>query len=165
MHDRRSRTTERSPPGDSDQDPRPAPVGTAAVKDTLCRAFKLSKMSRSPRDEEREQRIAMEIVVDAYGPEEQAMGWYYSLEDRLRFPFTARCVAERVISPLRVGDEVEIVGMAPESECGHEMFVLIRWERGTLGVPLSQLVGVAVDEGTHQAIEDWRYWVAQGYEL
>jgi hypothetical protein len=122
-------------------------------------------MPRPSSDEEREQRIAMEIVVDAYGPEEQAMGWYYSLEGRLRFPFTARCVAERVISPLRVGDEVEIVGMAPESECGHEMFVLTRWERGRLGVPLSQLEGVAVDEGTRQAMEDWRYWVGRGYEL
>jgi hypothetical protein len=24
---------------------------------------------------------------------------------------------------------------------------------------------VAVDEPTRQAIEDWQYWVAQGYEL
>jgi hypothetical protein len=38
-------------------------------------------MRRLARDEERERRISMEIVVDAYGPEEQAMGWYYSLED------------------------------------------------------------------------------------
>jgi hypothetical protein len=70
-------------------------------------------MKRRPRDEEREQRITMEIVVDAYTPEEQAMGWYYSLEDRLHSPFVARCIAERAISPLRVGDEVEVVGMAP----------------------------------------------------
>ena len=26
----------------------------------------------------------------------------------------ARCVAERAISPLRVGDEVEVVGMVPQ---------------------------------------------------
>jgi hypothetical protein len=120
---------------------------------------------KRPRDEEREQRITMEIVVDAYTPEEQAMGWYYSLEDRLRFPFVARCIAERSISPLGVGDEVEVVGMAPEEECEHEMFVLIRWERRTLAVPLTQLEGVAVDEQTLQVIEDWQYWVAQGYEL
>src|SRR6266536_5193873 len=96
----------------------------------------------SARDEERERHISMEIIVDAYGPEEQAMGWYYSLEDRLGFPFVARCVAERAISPLRVGDEVEVVGMAPEEECAHEMFVMIRWERGTLVVPLAQLEAV-----------------------
>jgi hypothetical protein len=116
------------------------------------------------RDEEREQRISMEIVVDAYGPEEQAMGWYYSLEDRLSFPFLARCVAERAISPLRVGDELDVVGMAPEEECAHEMFVLTRWDRGTLAVPLAQLEGLAVDEPTREAMGDWQYWVAR-YEL
>jgi hypothetical protein len=122
-------------------------------------------MKRRSREEEREQRIAMEIVVDAYTPEEQAMGWYYSLEDRLHVPFVARCTAQRSISPLRVGDEVDVVGMAPEEECQHEMFVLIRWERRGLAVPLAQLEGVAVDEPTLQVIEDWQYWVVQGNEL
>jgi hypothetical protein len=121
-------------------------------------------MKRRSRDEEREQRITMEIVVDAYTPQEQAMGWYYSLQDRLGFPFVVRCIAERAIS-LRVGDQVEVVGMAPEEECQHEMFVLIRWERRPLAVPLVQLEGVTVDEQTLQVIEDWQYWVTQGYEL
>ena len=31
-------------------------------------------MKRRSRDEEREQRITMEIIVDAYTPEEQATG-------------------------------------------------------------------------------------------
>jgi Calcium binding len=39
------------------------------------------------------------------------------------------------------------------------------WERRTLCVPLSQLRGVALDEETREAIEDWHYWVGQGYEL
>ncbi len=80
------------------------------------------------RDEDREERISMEIVVDAYGESERAMGWYYYLEDKLHTPFLARCVKERAISPLRVGDEVEVVGMAPEDECGREMFVETPWE-------------------------------------
>jgi hypothetical protein len=33
--------------------------------------------SKPRQNEDREERIAMEIIVDAYGPEEQAMGWYY----------------------------------------------------------------------------------------
>jgi Calcium binding len=61
----------------------------------------------------REQRITMEVIVDA-SPEEQAMGWYHSLEDRLHFPFVATCIAERSISSLRVGHEVDVVGMAPK---------------------------------------------------
>jgi hypothetical protein len=105
-------------------------------------------MQRIPRDEEREQRIAMEIIVDAYSADEQAMGWYVYLEEHLQFPFLAKCTGTRAISPLRVGDEVEITGMAPEEECGHEMFVLTQWDRGSLGVPLSQLEGLVVDEQT-----------------
>ena len=123
-------------------------------------------MAESTRDEAREERIMMEIVVDAYGPEERSMGWYYYLQGQLQFPFPTRCVAERAISPLRTGDEVEVLDMAPEDECEHEMFVLMRWERRTLAVPLSQLEAATdVDEDTRQAIEDWHYWVERGYEF
>ena len=122
-------------------------------------------MTRQAEDEEREERIQMEIIVDAYGPEEQAMGWYYYLDDILQFPFSARCIARRTISPLEPGEEVEVVEMAPAEECEHEMFVLIRWKRRQLAVPLMQLEGIEVDEETKQAIEDWHYWVNRGYEL
>ncbi len=44
-------------------------------------------MAQRPRDDEREERITMEIIVDCYGPEEQAIGWYYYLEDKLSVPF------------------------------------------------------------------------------
>ena len=96
-------------------------------------------MPKSKKDPKRDDRISMEIVADAHGPEEQAMGWYYYLEEKLEFPFTATCIAERAISPLRQGDEVEVVEMAPERECSHDMFVGMRWERRPLAVPLSQL--------------------------
>ena len=92
-------------------------------------------MPERPRDDEREERIQMEIVVDAYGLEEQAIGWYTYLDDALQFPFLARCVAERATSPLQIGDVVEVVGMPPEEVCEHEMFVLTPWERRTLAVP------------------------------
>src|SRR5947208_729406 len=105
-------------------------------------------VERIPTDEEREERIHTEIIVDAYGPEEQAISWCYYLEDHLQFPFLTTCVARRATSPLRIGDEVEVVGMAPEEECEHEMFVLMPWERDTLAVPLSQLEVVHADEET-----------------
>ena len=37
-------------------------------------------MPERPVDEAREQRIQDEIVVDAYGPEEQATGWMSPLK-------------------------------------------------------------------------------------
>jgi hypothetical protein len=49
---------------------------------------------RPAEDPEREERIEMEIIVDAYGPEERAMSWYYYLQDALNFPFTATCIAK-----------------------------------------------------------------------
>ena len=79
------------------------------------------------------------MVVDAYGPDEQAMGWYAYLENTLEFPFRVRCSVERAISPLRVDDEVEVVDMGPESECAREMFVLTPWQPRLLAVPLMQL--------------------------
>ena len=52
-----------------------------------------SQKLRETKDKTREERISMEIIVDANGPEEQAMGWYYYLEEKLQFPFTALCRA------------------------------------------------------------------------
>src|SRR6266567_4449064 len=122
-------------------------------------------MTHQQEDEEREERISMEIIVDANGREEQAMGWYYYLEGKMQFPFSARCVTQRAISPLEPGEEVEVVGMAPVEECDHEMFVMIKWKSRKFAVPLVQLGGIDVDEKTQQAIEDWHYWVDQEYEL
>jgi hypothetical protein len=120
-------------------------------------------MARQAKDEAREERIHMEIIVDAYGALEQASGWYNYLDDTLQFPFSARCVVRRTTSPLEPDEKVEVVGMAPDEECEHDMFVLIRWKRRQLAVPLMQLEGIQVDEETQQAIEDWRYWVNRGY--
>ena len=122
--------------------------------------------TKSKRNKDCEERIETEIIVDAYGPEEQAMGWYYYLEEKLQFPFTALCSSKRAISPLQIKDEVDVIGMAPEKECQREMFVMIRWEKDGLGVPLSQLTAIkSVKEQTKQAVEDWHYWVQMGYQF
>jgi hypothetical protein len=111
----------------------------------------------------RDARIWDEIIVDAHEGSEQAMGWYYYLEGMLHFPFEARCVAKRAISPLRKGETVTVVAMAPAVECEREMFVQILWQGRSFGVPLIQLKGKKVGARTRQAIEDWHYWVSQDY--
>ena len=120
-------------------------------------------MQKPNRDPLREDRIHNEAIVDAYGPEEQAMGWYYYLEDKIRFPFQARCITSKVVSPLKKGESVEVRRMAPEDACATDMLVLIRWQGRNMAVPLSQLSPIGADESTLQAIGDWHYWVAQGY--
>jgi hypothetical protein len=101
--------------------------------------------------------------VDAYGPEEQAMGWYYYLENKLRFPFQTRCVASNVVSPFKKGEIVKVIRMAPEDACSRDMFVLIRWLDRSMAVPLSQLSALDADDSTVEAIADRHYWLDQGY--
>ena len=120
-------------------------------------------MAKPRKSSTREERIENEIVVDAYGPEERAMGWYYHLEDKIHFPFRARCTASKVVSPLKKGETVEVLKLAPEEACTDDMLVLIRWSNRKVAVPLSQLTAIDENESTEQAIADWQYWVAQGY--
>ena len=120
-------------------------------------------MKKGRKDPEREDRIHNEAIVDTYGPEEQAMGWYYYLENKLRFPFQARCIASKVVSPLKKGEIVEVRRMAPEDTCSSDMLVLIRWQSRSLAVPLSQLAAIDASESTAEAIGAWHYWVAQSY--
>jgi len=120
-------------------------------------------LKRSKKDPVREDRIDNEIIVDAYGPEEQIMGWYYYLEDKIRFPFQANCIAAKLVSPLRKGETVQVQRMASEDACSADMLVLIRWHGRTMAVPLSQLVAIDPDQSAAEAIGDWHYWVAQGY--
>ena len=122
-------------------------------------------MSEIEKDENRECRISNEAIVDAYGPEEQALGWYYYLEERMSFPFLAKCILERINSPLRIDERVKVVGMVDEYDCMVEMIVKIEWADRTFGVPLAQLKAVDVDDEAEEAIADWHYWVDRGYRL
>jgi Calcium binding len=122
-------------------------------------------MDRIKHDPDREERITMEIVVDAYGPEEQAMGWYYYLQETMTFPFKATCVTKRRSSPLKERATVTVLDMTAEEECEHDMLVEIEWDGDTLAVPLSQLKAPKADAATQQAIADWHYWVGRGYEF
>jgi hypothetical protein len=121
-------------------------------------------MRKLKKDRIREDRIHNEAIVDA-GPDEQAMSWYYYLESKISFPFQAKCVAAKLVSPLRKGEAAEVVRMAPENACMHDMLVQIRWRGQKIAVPLSQLDAIDPDELTKQTIGDWHYWVSQGYLL
>jgi hypothetical protein len=77
----------------------------------------------------------------------------------------ARCAVSRTVSPLKKGELVEVRRMAPEDVCSNDVLVRIRWQNRNLAVPLSQLVALDPDEATAEAIADWHYWVAQGYNF
>lgn len=122
-------------------------------------------MSQVERDENREERIEMEAVVDAYGEEERAMGWYYYLDDRLHLPFQAKWTSRQRPE----GRDVQVIEMSPEDDCSHDMFVEVRYLEGSVGdifsARLSEIHPIDVDEETAEAIADWHYWIGRGYEF
>jgi len=115
------------------------------------------------KDAAREERISEEAIVDAYGPEEQAMGWYYYLEDKISFPFAAECIAVNKRSPLDLGEHIMIARMAGEELCEHDMYVEVSWRDKVLAIPLSQIKPLDADDDTVEAIGDWHYWKNRGY--
>jgi len=122
-------------------------------------------MKRPNENREREDRFTDEVVVDAYGEEERAMGWYYYAANNIAFPFKARCSLKRSTSPLKAGDVVEVTGMAAEDDCMQELMVLIKWDDEDLAVPLIQLESPGSTGLTRQVLADWKYWVDRGYSF
>jgi hypothetical protein len=123
----------------------------------------------SVEDADREERILMEVVVDAYGSQERAMGWYYYLADRIIFPFYAECVTADKRSPIELGKQVAVLQMSGEDYCEHEIYVDISWNDRLLAIPLAQIKplhdeeGEDIDDDTLEAVEDWHYWKNRGY--
>lgn len=122
-------------------------------------------MARPKLNKEREDRILYEIVVDAYDEVERAMGWYYYLQEHLAAQFEARVRFEHPTSPLRVGDKVDVLGLASEEVCERDMFALVRWSNREFAVGMTQLHPLTSDQLVLQAFADWHYWVERGYEF
>lgn len=111
---------------------------------------------------EREDRIYDEAIVDAHGDEEIITSWYYHLEEKLDFPFTA---VVRVHSPgtPRQTIRVDMQAMAPVSRCGYWQM----WVLGSSGEQpdstlyhffLSDIVEAEAGPERLQALADWNYW-------
>ncbi len=121
-------------------------------------------MKQIPENKAREERIADEVTVDAYGSEEVMVGWLTYLQDNLDFPFEAKCIEERKISPLLEGEKVTVIELLDDDlNTESEFFVRIEWNGRKMGVPLAQLKPLKVSKETKQTIEDWQYWKARGY--
>jgi len=117
------------------------------------------------KDEACEERIYMDAIVDANGPEEVAMGWYYYLDDKISFPFIAECIVADKRTPLELNEKVTAQNMAGEDYCEHDMYVDVSWKEKTIAVPLTQLKPLDADDDSIEAIGDWHYWKEQGYEF
>jgi len=127
------------------------------IRNHVCRITK--------NDPVRDDRIVMEIVVDAYNSYERAIGWYCSIENTVENNVRCRCRKTCSMSPLKVGEEVDILSVAPDDDCESELFVFVQWNDRKLAVPLEQLEPIAGDPKAIEIIEDWLYWCLMGYEF
>jgi Calcium binding len=121
-------------------------------------------MPKSKIEKAREQQIQNEIIVDCYNESERFNGWYCYLEENLKFPFRALCIANAPVSPLKRGEQVEVIGIFDdERNQPGEIFVNVQWQRRQMAVPLRQLEGVGLSPQSGQVIADWHYWCSRGY--
>lgn len=109
------------------------------------------------REEVREERIEMEIIVDTYDGYEAAAGWYAYLENHINFPFKAEYSSKKTV--------VNVVGMADSDDCSSSMFAFIDLGDGIdlLLARLEDLSPLQLDEKSNEAIDDWKYWIKMGY--
>ena len=80
-------------------------------------------MTKRDKDEAREERIMMEIVVDCYDEDERAMGWETYLGETLQFPFQAKCIEVRRVSALKEGERVQVADIVPMEDPPSEPFL------------------------------------------
>lgn len=122
-------------------------------------------MSEVEQDNAREERIKMEVIVDAYDEQERAMGWYYYLEDRLSFPFPAKWISRNRPNARKV----TVLKMSSEDDCSNNMFVEVLYREGELEdvflAQLSDIQPLDPDSTTEEAIGDWHYWFERGYKF
>jgi hypothetical protein len=117
----------------------------------------------SKLDPTREHRIIYEIVVDCYNEFEVASAWYAYMEDKLEFPFQAKCVVRNGSGALDFGEQVTVTGLPDQEECEDGLKVLIEYLEDEIDVLIEEIECIAGSDETKTAIDDWRYGIAHGY--
>jgi len=93
------------------------------------------------KNEERENRIYNEIIVDCHDEEEQKMGWYYYMEEKLHFPFKATIIIQKRDSG-KTEKAVEVVQLSTNEEFGNDMLVGVCYDEHVFDVPLLSLKNI-----------------------
>jgi hypothetical protein len=110
-------------------------------------------------DKERDHRIHDEIIVDAYGDEEQAMSWYYYMEEKLVFPMKAK-VKLRLRGGKTEEKAVKIVEIDPESETSLTLrFGMTEGKSDRVQyISPADIVRIQTTEENLEVLNDWLYW-------
>ena len=111
------------------------------------------------KDAARDHRIHDEIIVDAYGDGEQAMSWYYYMEENMKFPMEAK-VKLRLRGGKTEEKAVKIVEVDPKSETSLTLRLGIaegKSERVQYISP-ADILSIQTTEEILEILNDWLYW-------
>lgn len=88
------------------------------------------------------------------------MGWYYTFEERLVFPFTATVQLKKKGGSIEE-KRVKIVGLHSKEEDFTDKDFQLEMEQGSYIVPIdySKLSRIEVDEETLEMFQIWDFWV------
>ena len=82
------------------------------------------------------------------------MGWYYYLDDKVSFPFSAECVTADKRSPLELSERVSAIKMSGEDICSNEMYIDVTWSGKVLAISLAKINPLDADDDTVEAVGD-----------
>jgi len=104
--------------------------------------------------------IDYEIIVDAYDDIEVSMGWYYTFDERLVFPFYANAQLKKKDKTIE-SKRVKMVGIhSKEEHFINKDFQLEMEESGyILPINYSQLSNIEADDETLEMFQIWDFWV------
>ncbi len=110
-------------------------------------------------DKEREHRIHDEIIVDAHGEYEQAMSWYYYMEENMEFPMKAK-VKLRLRGGKTEEKTVQIVEIDPKSETSLTLRLGMTEGKSDRVQYISpeDIVNIQTTEENLAVLNDWLYW-------
>ena len=111
------------------------------------------------KNAERDHRIHDEIIVDAYGEEEQAMSWYYYMEENLDFPMQAK-IKLRLRGGKTEEKTVKIVEVDPKSETSLTLRLGITEGKSDRVQYISpfDIVSINTSDENLEILNDWLYW-------
>ncbi|MEM6822733.1 MAG: calcium-binding protein [Verrucomicrobiota bacterium] len=104
--------------------------------------------------------ITYDVIVDCYNETEQAMGWYYYLQDHLLFPFEA-CIIDDPDLPFS-GAKVTVIALASEEACSNGIYIIAKNKSDCkMILQLEHIRSDELEKDTPNPISLWKYWIAQ----
>ncbi|MCU0340538.1 MAG: calcium-binding protein [Spirosomaceae bacterium] len=102
----------------------------------------------------------VQFTLDAYDDIEMSMGWYYTFDECLSFPFTATAQLKKKDGSIET-KRVKIVGLHSKEKDFTEKDFQLEMEHGSYVMPIeySKLSKIEADEETMEMFEIWDFWV------